>query len=572
MIVLREYQAESVQLVMECYQDFQSALLSGDNELIEKTRFEMLVLATGAGKTCIFSEVIKRLGVPAMVLAHRDDLLNQAIDKYTQIKPDAICGKVGGKYNDLGGELTVASVASACKPARLKKLTQFGYAFIVVDEGHHMAANSYKTVLAAFPYAFVLVVTATPDRLDGKPVIEKAPLMKLELPALVKMGYLATPRARAIRTEVNLDKVGTTAGDFNQEQLSDAVDTPARNRLIVESWQEHARGRATIGFCVTIVHAESLCYTFNDYGIACEVVVGGTSEEERIAIYKRLRTGETKVLLSIQVLTEGFDEPCVSCIIMARPTKSRALYVQCVGRGARLYPGKNDFLILDITDNCLKHRLAPHTFQKALKLEQLRDNETMEEQEERIIREQKDAEEREKRVRKITDKRKEDIIVDLLQAFPWIEKDGNYSLTFGLGGCHRLEILSNGDMWDIPLYSVVAYLQSSQMRPQTWLTGVVLSEALQYAETKIIKLEHDPSAIQVLDKFMLWRAKPVDMAGAQAWNARKKGIQIDPFMTKGELADLLDVWYAKDDMRKREIAIERQVRKEVESGQELVTV
>src|SRR6266487_2656271 len=204
MFILRDYQQEAVDLVMASWQE-------------NKAGRELLVLATGSGKTVIFSEIAKLLaeqGVLTLILAHRDDLLDQAIDKYKMIRPEAIVGKVKGSQCELGGEVTVASVASACKPKRLKMMQQFNYGLIVCDESHHIAASSYQTVLQAFPNAFVLMVTATPDRLDNKPIIDKPPLYIKGIIDLVKLGHLCTPRAIAIRTEVSLDEIKTTAGDF----------------------------------------------------------------------------------------------------------------------------------------------------------------------------------------------------------------------------------------------------------------------------------------------------------------------------------------------------------------------
>jgi superfamily II DNA or RNA helicase len=429
-LILRDYQEEAISLVMASWQEHQERL----EKHLADVRFglnpepfvpgrELLVLATGAGKTCIFVEfarILAKQGILTLVLAHRDELLNQAAEKYRNIDPTAVVGKVAGSVNELGGTVTVASVATARNPKRLKQLQAFNFGLIVIDEGHHMAAAGYQTVLKAFPNAFVLIVTATPDRLDGKPIIDKPALYSKGIIDLVKAGHLCTPRAIAIRTDVSLDEIKTSMGDFNEKELSDAVDTPARNKRIVDAYVEHADGMPSIAFCVTVAHAQSLAYTFNDHGINAAVVTGETSADDRKVMYAQLRSGEIKILVSIQVLTEGFDEPCVSCIIMARPTKSRALYVQCVGRGARLFPGKNDFIVLDITDNCLKHRLTPHNLNKALNLK-LKDNETIEEAEAR----EEEEREKEKQVRRLKDKRKEDLVVDLLQKFDWQKRESD---------------------------------------------------------------------------------------------------------------------------------------------------
>ncbi len=542
MFILRDYQQEAVDLVMASWQE-------------NKAGRELLVLATGSGKTVIFSEIAKLLaeqGVLTLILAHRDDLLDQAIDKYKMIRPEAIVGKVKGSQCELGGEVTVASVASACKPKRLKMMQQFNYGLIVCDESHHIAASSYQTVLQAFPNAFVLMVTATPDRLDNKPIIDKPPLYIKGIIDLVKLGHLCTPRAIAIRTEVSLDEIKTTAGDFNERELSDAVDTPTRNKRIVDAYQEHAPGMPSIAFCVTVEHAESLAYTFNDHGVVAEVVTGKTSTDDRKAMYARLRSGSTRVLVSIQVLTEGFDEPCVQCVIMARPTKSRSLYVQCVGRGARLFPGKDHFLILDITDNCLKHRLTPHNLNKALNL-RLKDNETIEEAEERERREAEEEREKEAQIRRLKDKRKVDLVVDLLQKFDWKkrESDGAYILEFGKG--HRMALKPEQDKWnhwDVPQYSVWARLAGAADIQKWSSVNLPLVEALQFAEARVLKIQDNPKVISLYDKNAPWLKEPP--TDAQRQMALWYKIEITEDMSKGELSELIGKAIEAKKQRKKE--------------------
>ncbi len=533
-MILRDYQTEAIEKVMCSWQK-------------EPSGSELLILATGAGKTIIFSEIARRLaeqGILTLILAHRDDLLDQAIEKYHNIKPEAIVGKVKGSINELGGEVTVASVASARSPKRIKQMQQFNYGLIVVDEAHHVAAASYQTVLQAFPNAFVLYVTATPDRLDNKPIIEKSALYTKGIIDLVKMGYLCTPRAIAIRTDVSLDEIKTTAGDFNERELSDAVDTPARNKRIVDAYQEHAANMPAIAFCVTVQHAESLAYTFNDFGIPANVVTGKTSADDRKQMYSDLRNGVIKVLVSIQVLTEGFDEPCVSCIIMARPTKSRALYVQCVGRGARLFPDKEHFLVLDITDNCKRHRLEPHNLNKALGLK-LQDGETIEE-----------AEERERQVRRLKERRKEDEVIILLQEFDWRkrESDGAFILEFGKG--HRMALKpEHTDKWnpfDIPEYSVWARLAGAADIQKWSSVNMPLVEALQFAEARVLKIQDEPYAVKLFDANATWRNQPVDPSSKQAEMAGWMRIEITEGMTKGQLSALIDQKKREREERKQQ--------------------
>lgn len=494
-LILRDYQSESIELVMASWQVHRERLekycadvrFGLDVPTFESGK-ELLVLGTGGGKTIIFSEIIRRVlaasGGVALVLAHRDDLINQAIEKYQWAAPDATVGKVKGAQCDLGGQVTVASVASACKVKRLKMMQQFNYSIIVIDEAHHCASASYQKVLEAFPNAFVLLVTATEDRLDGKKIIDKPAIFNKDLEKLIREKHCAQVRGIAIKTDVDLDTIHTSMGDFNEHELSEAVNTPGRNHLVAKKYLEHAAGMPFIGFGVTVDHATALAYTFNEMGIPCGVVTGKTSEQERQEMYNNVATGALQGMFSVQVLTEGFDLSCISCIIMARPTQSRSLYVQMIGRGSRLHPGKEYFIVLDITDNCLKHRLTPHNLNKALGL-RLKDNETIEEAEEREQREADEEREKEAQIRRLKEKRKADLAVDLLQRFDWKkrESDGAYILEFGKG--HRMALKPEVDKWnpwDVPQYSVWARLAGAADIQKWSSVNLPLVEALQFAE------------------------------------------------------------------------------------------
>lgn len=193
-IVLRPYQQEAVQAVLKAYKQ-------------NPRGQELIVMATGGGKTIVFSSVIDTLareyGLNALIIAHRDELLNQAADKYRMIKPHAIIGKVGSGIHQYGGEVTVASIATISRSDHLKSLKALygtgNKLIIIIDEAHHQASESYQRVLQTLPDAFVLSVTATPDRLDKKQIINKKPLYQATIIDLIEQGYLCDMRAIAIK-------------------------------------------------------------------------------------------------------------------------------------------------------------------------------------------------------------------------------------------------------------------------------------------------------------------------------------------------------------------------------------
>ena len=197
---LRPYQQECVRRVLEAYE-------------LDTHGEATLVLPTGSGKTLIFCQVIHRLHLNTLIIAHRDELLDQAAEKYRLVQPDALIGKVGSGRHEYGGEVTVASIATISRPEHLRQLRAIGYGLVIVDESHHSAAAGYQAVLTALPEAFVLKVTATPDRLDGKDITNgKPPLYSASIIDMIAQGYLCDAKAIAIRTETSLDSLHTETG------------------------------------------------------------------------------------------------------------------------------------------------------------------------------------------------------------------------------------------------------------------------------------------------------------------------------------------------------------------------
>jgi len=206
----------------------------------------------------------------------------------------------------------------------------------------------------------LLGVTATPyrgDRVSLSQVFDRI-VFSYGIVEGIRAGYLVDIEAWRIKSTANLDSVHTVAGDFAQDELADVVDTPERNRLVVNAYREYAAGAKALVFAVSVAHAQHLADAFREAGIAADVVHGGLAKDERRAILARFRSGEVPVVCNCNVLTEGFDEPSIETIILARPTKSLALFTQMVGRGTRPYPGKKRLILLDVVDVTRRHKLA----------------------------------------------------------------------------------------------------------------------------------------------------------------------------------------------------------------------
>jgi superfamily II DNA or RNA helicase len=557
---MRPYQIECIQRILDAYEHNPHGK-------------DLVVLPCGAGKTIVFSQVIhtlaKRYGLLAMVICHLDELLDQAAEKYRMVKPNAIIGKVGSGIYQYGGEVTVAGIDTISRPNHLKNLKNlFGSGnklIIVLDEAHLSAAKRFQVVLDAFPDAFVLLVTATPFRLDGKVILNKPPVYERTIKEMVRDKFLCDLKAIAIRTETNLDEVRSLGGDFNEHDLDLAINTPKRNRRIVEAYQEYTPGKRALCFGVTVSHAEAMAYAFNDQGVSAACVTGNTPLPERKRLYKLFEQGEILVLTSVNVLSIGFDSPRAEVAITARPTQSKALYIQQVGRILRLAPGKKLAVLLDITDNSLKHRIAPQSFKHAIHAQALPDETLLEALErEENEKDEKIASEKRALIRRLNDRRDRDIAIDLLALPEWQENDkGMFVMEVGLER-HRIALVPCKG--DTGFYDVWARL-APDFEAQKWLGGYAIDWAMQYAEKKAhLLLEGE---IGLIDRNAPWRSKPFDPNSKQANKLKQYKIEPWPGMTKGEASDLIDARKAEIEARKAAKAIRDDVKKMLQPPPEI---
>ncbi|MCC8178488.1 MAG: DEAD/DEAH box helicase family protein [Cloacibacillus sp.] len=319
-----------------------------------------------SGKTICFALLAQKLGVPTLVLAHREELLLQAKAKIRMVDPTANVGILQAQTLDgLYSHICVASVQTAVRPARIDALRRRGFQMVIVDEAHHATSiNTYGTILDALGFMgedrekLLVGVTATAFRGDGiglGGVFDKIVYERTIL-AMIRGGYLCDARGRSVKTSADLSGVHTKAGDFATAELSLALNTEERNRIIVKSYLDHAAGRKAIVFCCDIKHSQDLAAAFRDAGVAAEAVWGAM--EGRREILDGYAIGRIRVICNCNVLTEGFDDPTTAAVLLARPTKSRTLYIQMVGRGLRLAPEKTDCLVMDFADLAGKHNLC----------------------------------------------------------------------------------------------------------------------------------------------------------------------------------------------------------------------
>ena len=343
MLTLRPYQIECLEAIKN------HASLGYKRQLIN--------LPTASGKTVIFSHLIKETKLRTLVLAHTCELLQQAKDKINMICPELDVGIVNATTKEFDKDVVICSIQSARVPANLSKLKKREFELLIFDECHHAAADTPKNVLDSLGFGkgtinLLVGFTATAFRSDEKGLGEIFDVISYEKNTkdLIDAGYLSPPIGIKVATDIDLSKVKTGNGDFQATSLASVMDTVEINQLIVDSYINKGEGRKALCFGVTVQHAHVLSHLFRLQGISSQPIYGNMPRSERDGILEDFKEGHIQVLCNCQVLTEGFDAPDVSCVIIARPTRARGLYQQMVGRGLRLYPNKKDCLVLDLCD------------------------------------------------------------------------------------------------------------------------------------------------------------------------------------------------------------------------------
>lgn len=340
----------------ECLQAIGSSLKQG-------CRRQLVSMATGLGKTHVFARLPSFLGTSKMlVLAHRKELLDQARSKLIAANPTSRIGLERAEHYATGEEdVVVASVQSLVNKSRLEKFPADHWDLIVVDEAHHSTAPSYLKILrhyGAGERAPLIGFTATPFRGDGvdlSSVFEKVVYEK-GLEDGVREQWLCPVRALKVWTDEDISNVHTRAGDFRESELADKLNTDYRNSLIVSAIKQHALDRTKILlFAVDVAHVMSLAKQLEQVGLPTGYVTGSSPDREDV--FRRFKQGDLTCLVNCEVATEGYDEPGIDCLVMARPTKSPLLYAQMLGRGTRTAPGKTDLLVIDVVDVCGRHAI-----------------------------------------------------------------------------------------------------------------------------------------------------------------------------------------------------------------------
>lgn len=343
---LRPYQQEAMDAILEAWEN--------------GTHKTLLVLPTGCGKTIVFAKVTEecvRHGDRVLILAHRGELLEQAADKIRKATGLG-CATEKAEETCLASwfRITVGSVQSMMRESRLSRFPDDYFDTIIIDEAHHCISDSYQRVLHHFPEARVLGVTATPDRGDMKNLGQVFESLAYEytLPRAIKEGYLSPIKAVTIPLKVDLTSVGVQSGDFKAGDLGTALDPYLEG--IATEMEKYCRDKKTVVFLPLVKTSQKFRDILNAHGFQAAEVNG--ESQDRAEILQEFDVGRYNVLCNSMLLTEGWDCPSVDCIVVLRPTKVRSLYCQMIGRGTRLFPGKDHLLLLDFLWHTERHELC----------------------------------------------------------------------------------------------------------------------------------------------------------------------------------------------------------------------
>lgn len=490
-----------------------------------------VVLPTGAGKTVVFANLIAQTmstltGRP-LVVAHREELIQQAVDKIRAVNPDLRVGIVKAGRDELDADVIVASAQTLAVERRRRAITDIG--MVIVDECHHAAAPTYVEFLehyGAWRGLPVAGFTATMTRADGGlGEVWQDVVYKIDILDLIKAGHLVDVRGKRVVVQgLDLDKVKTRAGDLQDGQLGQAIEDSGAAEVVADAYRQFAADRPGVVFTPTVNSAKLMADVMTASGITTGVVYGDMPKDERVRVLDAYRAGDLQALANCMVLTEGFDAPWTSCAVIARPTKSAGLYIQMAGRALRLHPGKTDALLLDVMGSSTRHKLASIVDLSSRQIPVPQDDQTLAEA--AAIPEVPSAA-GPGRLRA----QWEDVDLFHDSRAAWLRTEGGtWFITTG-GGSYIF--LTPGEQPG--LFRIRRWTPDGGVQAPPGDRDFSQHEAMHWAEVGAYRLGgHGLSTREVA-----WRAKPA--SPKQLGLCRHRGVRVGPGWTAGDVADALDI-------------------------------
>lgn len=327
----------------------------------------LLYHATGTGKTVTAVSDAKRLGKRTLFLAHTKELVYQAYNCFRNLWPEVSVGRYVEGYRETDAYVVCGSIQSVATNIGMFAPDDFGY--LVIDECHHGTAETYRKIMSYFNPSFTLGMTATPERTDGEDLLDifKNVAHKLDLKTAVELDTLVPVRCIRIATNIDLRDVRINGFQYNALDLEGKIQIPGRNQLIVDTYCEYVKSRPTVVFCMSVRHAQEMADLFQAKDIDARSISGSTKPAERKRILEQYESGKIPVLCACDLLNEGWDSPHTQVLFMARPTMSKTIYMQQLGRGMRKSEGKDHLMVFDFVDNANLFNM-PYSMHRLLNL------------------------------------------------------------------------------------------------------------------------------------------------------------------------------------------------------------
>ncbi|MGN0476601.1 MAG: DEAD/DEAH box helicase family protein [Ruminococcus sp.] len=352
---LREYQQEAIDNLKEMREKGETIAL--------------LYHATGVGKTVTATTDAKEVGGRTLFLVNALKLADQAEETFKKIWPEATRSKYTGEVKNSNGQVVFATVQTMSK--HLINFNTDSFDYIIVDECHHAAAKTYQKIFSYFNPKFILGLSATPERSDGEDMLAlfQNVAHKMDLETAVKRGILAPIRCIRIKTDIDLSDVRINGIKYNSQDLESKLFIPERNKLIADTYVNYVKDKKTVIFCASVNHSMEIAKLLREMGVNAESVSGRDKKQVRDEILNDYENGDTNVLCACDLLNEGWDSPRTEVLFMARPTMSKTIYMQQLGRGTRKCAGKTDLLVFDFVDNANMFNM-PYSIHRLLNIEE----------------------------------------------------------------------------------------------------------------------------------------------------------------------------------------------------------
>ena len=352
---------------LELKEHQKQALKSLEEMRAKHETIALLYHATGTGKTVTAVTDAKKCGGRTLFLAHTVELVEQAAKTFKELWKTVNVGRYVDSIKQPNAYVLCGSIQSVALNLDRFKPDDFDY--LIIDEAHHASADTYQKVLAYFKPKFTLGLTATPERADDKNILDifKNTAHKLDIQTAVEIGELVPVRCIRIHTNIDLTKVRFNSVQYNIRDLESKIFVPERNTLIADTFMEYCSEKRTVVFCASVKHAEQIAQLIRERGANALAVSGSMKASDRKEYLAKFQKGEIKALCACDLLNEGWDCPETEVLFMARPTMSKVLYTQQLGRGMRLADGKESLIVFDFVDNASQYNM-PYSMHRLFKL------------------------------------------------------------------------------------------------------------------------------------------------------------------------------------------------------------